>query len=94
MPDDLSINVKKQLQKDFSSSVQNKLIPQYRKMVHFLRNEYLPASRNSSGIGSLPNGDKLYRVYTKMWTTTNKSPEIIHQLGLSEVARIKKKWKK
>ncbi|AMA50142.1 DUF885 domain-containing protein [Flavobacterium covae] len=94
MPDDLSINVKKQLQKDFSSSVQNKLIPQYRKMVHFLRNEYLPASRNSSGIGSLPNGDKLYRVYTKMWTTTNKSPEIIHQLGLSEVARIKKEMEK
>ncbi|AEW85690.1 hypothetical protein FCOL_04280 [Flavobacterium columnare ATCC 49512] len=93
-PKNLSATVKKELQQDFSQSIQHKLIPQYKKMVRFLRNEYLPASRKSSGIGSLPDGGNLYRLYAKMWTTTDKSPEAIHQLGLLEVARIKDQMQK
>ena len=63
-------------------------------MTAFLKNEYLQASRTTSGIGSLPNGKELYKVYIKQWTTTNKSPEEIHALGLSEVARIRAEMEK
>jgi uncharacterized protein (DUF885 family) len=65
------------------------LMPHYKKMVAFLKSEYLPASRNTSGIGSLPNGKELYAAYAKMWTTTTTSPEEIHNKGLSEVTRLK-----
>ena len=63
-------------------------------MVEFLKTEYLPASRTSSGIGSLPDGKALYKVYVKQWTTTTKTPEEIHAIGLKEVARIKSEMEK
>ena len=63
-------------------------------MAAFLKNEYLPAGRTTSGIGSLPNGKELYAIYVKQWTTTNMTPEEIHNLGLSEVARIKQEMEK
>ena len=63
-------------------------------MAAFLKKEYLPASRTTSGIGSLTNGNNLYAAYVKQWTTTNMSPDEIHKLGLSEVARIKQEMEK
>jgi uncharacterized protein (DUF885 family) len=56
-------------------------------MADFLNKEYLPASRTTSGIGSLPL-EKIYAAYVKQWTTTDMTPEAIHELGLKEVARL------
>jgi uncharacterized protein (DUF885 family) len=50
-------------------------------MTAFLKNEYLPASRKTSGIGSLPL-EKNYMLPMKQWTTTEMSPDEIHALGL------------
>ncbi len=63
-------------------------------MTEFLKTKYLPASRSSSGIGSLPKGKDLYAVYVKQWTTTTMKPEEIHELGLKEVARLKAEMEK
>jgi uncharacterized protein (DUF885 family) len=57
-------------------------------MANFLKNEYLPASRVTSGIGSISYGPEYYKGLVKNWTTTEMTPEEIHQLGLSEVKRI------
>ncbi|GAA4759154.1 MULTISPECIES: DUF885 domain-containing protein [Flavobacterium] len=94
LPNDLSADVKSSLKNDYASMINNKLMPQYKKMVDFLKTEYLPASRNTSGIGSIPGGKELYAVYAKQWTTTTKTPEEIHELGLSEVARLKSEMEK
>ena len=94
LPNDLSADVKTSLKNDYISVINAKLMPQYKKMVNFLKNEYLPASRSTSGIGSIPGGSALYAVYAKQWTTTTKSPEEIHELGLSEVARLKSEMEK
>ena len=94
LPNDLSADVKTSLKKDYASVINDKLMPQYKKMVDFLKNEYLPASRSTSGIGSIPGGKELYSVYAKQWTTTTKTPEEIHELGLSEVARLKAEMEK
>lgn len=55
----------------------------------FLRDEYLPAARESIGLAQMKGGDKLYALLVEDSTTLPMTPEQIHQLGLSEVARIK-----
>jgi uncharacterized protein (DUF885 family) len=55
----------------------------------FLRDEYLPAARDSIGLSQMKGGDKLYARLVEESTTLPLDPETIHQLGLSEVARIK-----
>ena len=93
-PKEISADQQDALKKEYAATIKEKLEPQFKKMTAFLKNEYLSASRNTSGIGSLPNGAALYKVYAKQWTTTTKTPEEIHALGLKEVARIKAEMEK
>lgn len=88
MPTTFSDEVKKDLTTKYTAVINEKLIPQYQKMANFLKNDYLPASRASSGIGSFPFGKELYATYAKQWTTTTMTPSAIHELGLKEVARL------
>ncbi|MFV8392361.1 DUF885 domain-containing protein [Flavobacterium sp. LB2P6] len=88
MPASFPDSIKEDLTKKYTATINDKLIPQYKKMADFLTNEYLLASRATSGIGSLPFGKDLYATYVKQWTTTDMTPEAIHELGLKEVARL------
>lgn len=88
-PKEITADQQDALKKEYAATIKEKLEPQFKKMTAFLKNEYLSASRSTSGIGSLQNGKDLYKVYAKQWTTTTKTPEEIHALGLKEVARIK-----
>ncbi|MGO4822537.1 MULTISPECIES: DUF885 domain-containing protein [unclassified Flavobacterium] len=94
MPADFSDAIKSDLKAKYTATINDKLIPQYRKMADFLKNEYLPASRATSGIGSLSFGKELYAAYVRQWTTTEMTPEEIHELGLKEVARINAEMEK
>lgn len=93
-PADFNAEQRKQLTEQYTQMITEKLNPQLQKMIQFLKTEYLPASRATSGIGSLSQGDELYKVYAKQWTTTGKTVEEIHALGLKEVARIKAEMEK
>lgn len=94
LPSSISPRDQDALRKDYSKTIKEKLEPQFKKMTAFLKDEYLPASRSTSGIGSLPNGAAMYQAYVKQWTTTYKTPAEIHELGLKEVARIKAEMEK
>ncbi|MEC5164944.1 uncharacterized protein (DUF885 family) [Flavobacterium sp. PL11] len=94
MPASFPESMKEDLTKKYTATITNKLIPQYQKMADFLTKEYLPASRATSGIGSLPFGKQLYATYVKQWTTTEMTPEAIHELGLQEVARLNAEMEK
>jgi uncharacterized protein (DUF885 family) len=83
----------KELAAAYAQVISQKLVPQFQKMVTFLQNDYLPVCRNTSGIGDLPFGKKLYAAYAKQWTTTSLDPETIHKLGLKEVARLQAEMK-
>ena len=72
--------------KDF---IKNELNPSYRKLMTFLKNVYLPNSRNSVGISDVPDGKAWYEYLAKYHTTTNLTPDEIHEIGLEEVARIR-----
>jgi uncharacterized protein (DUF885 family) len=68
--------------------------PSYKKLARFIRDEYLPKARVTSGIGALQDGNKLYDYYIRFYTTTNKTPEEIFNTGLSEVKRIREEMLK
>ncbi|MDZ4138279.1 MAG: DUF885 domain-containing protein [Erythrobacter sp.] len=55
----------------------------------FLRDEYLPAARDSVGLSQMKGGAQLYALLVENSTTLPLDPETIHRLGLSEVARVK-----
>ena len=86
--------IKEDLTKKYTETINTKLIPRYKKMADFLTKEYLPASRKTSGIGSLTFGKDLYKIYVKQWTSTEMTPEEIHELGLKEVARLNAEMEK
>lgn len=80
---------KQQLTTAYTAAITNKVVPMNRRMAEFLKNEYLPKARTSSGYSAMPRGADYYRLMVRMATTTNKTPEEIYQLGLQEVARIR-----
>jgi uncharacterized protein (DUF885 family) len=94
MPNDFSEAVKKDLTRKYTAVIQEKLIPKFKQMTAFLKNEYLPASRTTSGIGSFDFGPALYATYSKQWTTTEMNPAEIHKLGLKEVSRLNAEMEK
>ena len=94
MPNDFSEALKKDLTVKYTAEIQEKLIPKFKQMTAFLKTEYLPASRTTSGIGSFAFGPALYATYAKQWTTTEMNPAEIHELGLKEVTRLNAEMEK
>ena len=79
---------RKRLHDAVIAAVDGKVRPAYKKLSDFIAMDYAPKGRTEPGLWALPNGDALYRYDVENQTTTNKSPEEIHQIGLAEVARI------
>ena len=70
-------------------AVMEGVIPAYQRLLDFFINEYFSGARSSLGASSLPGGDRFYREQIYRYATVDMSAEKIHQLGLSEVARIR-----
>jgi len=79
---------RKRLHDAVLAAVDGKVRPAYKKLGDFIARDYAPKGRTEPGLWALPNGDALYRYDVENQTTTNKSPEEIHQIGLAEVKRI------
>ncbi len=88
LPDGISDSDKVVLKEKYTLFIQNKLTPKYLELNQFLTEEYLPECRETSGLLDLPNGKETYQYLIKLHTTTNMNADEIHELGLSEVARI------
>ncbi len=93
-PDDFSEEDKARLSEQYTAMVQDKVAPAYKKLHDYMAGDYLAAGRDSSGIDALPGGEAYYRHQIKKYTTTNMTADEIHQLGLSEVARIQSEMEK
>jgi uncharacterized protein (DUF885 family) len=88
MPESIAEADKNRISAAYSEMITTKLKPKYTELKEFLVNEYLPAGRETSGIGALPNGPETYNYLLKLHTTTNLTADEIHELGKREVARI------
>ena len=62
--------------------------PAYKKTLDFYTQEYAPKCRRVAGIGTTPGGAAYYAFRVRAETTTDLTPDAIHKIGLSEVARI------
>ncbi|QQP98968.1 DUF885 domain-containing protein [Lysobacter enzymogenes] len=89
-PDSVPAAERERLRREIVAAVDGEVRPALRKLADFVRKDYAPHGRKEYGVWSLPNGEALYRYAIEQYTTTTESPERIHQLGLSEVARIEK----
>ncbi|HLL05433.1 MAG TPA: DUF885 domain-containing protein [Myxococcaceae bacterium] len=69
--------------------VSTQLVPAYREFQTFYTTQYAPKCRKAVGASAMPQGKEFYAYRVKTNTTTDMTPEQIHQLGLSEVARIR-----
>ena len=65
------------------------VVPAYRDLLRFLREEYLPNARQTLAARDLPDGDAFYQAQIHGYTTLDLTPEEIHEIGRSEVARIR-----
>jgi len=81
---------KSRITKAYKEAIKNELNPSHTKMAAFLKDEYLPKARTTSGVSYLPDGLNYYKTCVKDWTTTNKTLDEIYNTGLSEVKRIRK----
>jgi uncharacterized protein (DUF885 family) len=87
-PDSISEADRKRLREAGLAAIQDSLLPAYVKFTAFVKDEYAPKGRPEPGAWSLPDGDAWYAFRVKESTTTNLSPEEIHQLGLQQVKEI------
>jgi uncharacterized protein (DUF885 family) len=69
-------------------AIATRIVPSYQRLLRFAREEYLPHARDSIAMSALPDGRAWYEWQIRQLTTTQLSPERIHELGLEEVARI------
>ncbi len=88
MPDEFSDEDRERLTAAYTEAIREKIIPAYQRLGNFISDEYLGAARESVGLSELPNGEAWYAHMVKLRTTTDLTPDEIHQIGLDEIARI------
>ena len=72
-----------------TSLIRDVIAPEYGKFAQFYLKEYKPKCRNAVGASAMPGGVAWYAFQARSHTTTTLTPEQIHAIGLSEVARIR-----
>ena len=77
------------LASEYRAAISGQLYPVLTRLRDFLKTEYLPVARDGAGLMYMKGGERLYQELIEQTTTLPLKADEIHQLGLSEVARIK-----
>jgi uncharacterized protein (DUF885 family) len=88
MPESFTAAERERLAAAYRTAIAGKVIPSYRRLHDFMRDEYLPKARSSVGLDALPDGKAWYEYNVRNITTTGYTPAEIHAIGLREVERI------
>ena len=87
-PASVSAADQKRLKAAILAAIDNDVRPAYDRLGTFVATDYAPHGRSQPGVWQLENGDAIYRFLVRQTTTTDKTPEQIHAIGLAEVKRI------
>jgi uncharacterized protein (DUF885 family) len=94
LPSTIPAAEQQELRAEGKATIGQSVLPAYRKLLSFIRDEYVLKARTTVSARALPDGDAFYRAQIREYTTTEQSPEEIHKLGLKEVARIDAEMRK
>ena len=87
MPATFSAKERARIREQMIDAIGKEVQPAYTRFARFLEKDYIPLGRTEPGIWSLPDGDAYYAFSVRRSTTTNLTPDQIHQIGLAEVKR-------
>jgi uncharacterized protein (DUF885 family) len=90
-PESVNVQARASIEAEYRRLLADRVLPSLQRLAAFVRTEYLPKARTSDGIGALPGGAGMYRIAVRSETTTDMTPDAIHELGLKEVKRIQAK---
>lgn len=88
MPEGIAAADRARLAAEYRTLIETQLMPAYAELRRFVAEEYLPKTRATVALSALPDGQAWYAYMAKTQTTTDLTPAQIHDIGLSEVARI------
>lgn len=88
-PSDIPLDEQRRLTAAAVQSYTEKVKPAYERLYAFLTKTYIPGARETVGMSALPDGAAWYAYNVRIQTTTNRTPEQIHETGLAEVKRIR-----
>ena len=89
LPATLPQSERDQLRARAQRVIAERIVPARREYLRFIESDYAPKARAREGVGSLPDGRRYYAARVKSFTTTEMTPDQVHQLGQREVARIR-----
>lgn len=89
LPSSIAPDVQADLKAQAQVLVRDQIIPAQKRIVAFLEGEYLPHARQSLAARDLPDGERYYAAKVREHTTTDLTPDQVHQIGLDEVKRIR-----
>ena len=84
-PASISAADQQRLKSAVLAAIQSEVQPAYKRFAAFVRDEYAPHGRSEPGVWALPDGAARYRYEIRRLTTTDLTPEQIHQIGLQQV---------
>lgn len=88
-PDIITPDDRERITSTARTVISDEIVPAYRKLLAFLEKEYVPACYEEVGAWRMMQGDAYYTARAKHYTTTNLTPDEIHEIGLAEVKRIR-----
>ncbi|PLW81583.1 DUF885 domain-containing protein [Kineobactrum sediminis] len=89
MPESIPAASRTRLQSAVKAAIAEAVVPAYRTLLTFMREEYLPHTRQTLSARDLPDGPAFYQAMIRSYTTLDMTPEQIHAVGLEEVTRIR-----
>ncbi|MEE8278101.1 MAG: DUF885 domain-containing protein [Thermoanaerobaculia bacterium] len=88
-PESVAAEDQNRLEEEAVRLFREAVAPAYQKLHDYLVESYIPGTRESIGMSQLPDGEAWYAYRVKQMTTTDLTPQEIHEIGLSEVKRIR-----
>ncbi len=88
-PADFNQSQRARIRSEGEKAIAQTVRPAYKRILEFIREEYIPSGREEISIYGLPNGREYYRQSIRDYTTLDLAPEKIHEIGMAEVKRIK-----
>lgn len=94
MPGSIPATERERIEAEYRQHISDVLVPAYRKLHDYVAENYLPHTRDSIGQGEVPGGAGYYAFRVRESTTTDYTPEEIHEIGKQEAKRLFEEMKK